>query len=429
MRFGTDGIRGVYPSEINETTARSLGFALSAMRPGCVTVVGRDTRSSGESLADALCSAIEYCGGIAIDVGIVPTAGVAYLTSEYSADFGVVVSASHNPREYNGLKVFGRGGFKLSDAEEKRVEALLSSAPVKAHGGRRIRAGGAVRTYAAYIASKAGGCLSGVRVLLDCADGAAGAAAPLAFELAGACATCINTRSDGVSINDGSGALFADRLTEKAKLFDATFAFDGDADRVIALGASGRIVNGDHAVNILAGDMKEKGTLARDSAVGTVMTNSGVEKALAAKGITLVRTAVGDKYVLREMLSEGYKIGGEQAGHVIMSDVLPTGDGIATALALCAVSARKGKSPDELDDAEDMPQFSASVKAQREIVRTDVYMDFIRKFRASRPGCRIVVRASGTEPVIRISAESEDADEAQNAVRELVGFVRRYGEA
>ena len=420
LKFGTDGIRGKYPSAINENTARELAAALCSVRPGCMAVVGRDTRPSGEALSEAFCDALAACGGIAVDVGVMPTAGIAYMTASYGADSGVVVSASHNPAEYNGLKVFGRGGLKLSADDERALEAAK---PAKSVGGGRIlRAPAAAQSYAAFLSD--GADLGGLSVLLDCADGAAGVVAKSAFEAAGARVTAINAGGDGAHINDRRGALYARLLASKAAGHDAVFAFDGDADRVIALRPDGVLVNGDHIIAILADFMYKSGKLTYDTVVGTVMTNTGVERSLEERGISLVRTAVGDKYVLDEMLRSGYNLGGEQAGHVIMSDVLPTGDGIATALAVCKVMTACGKDLRSLDAARDFPQCLINVPVSASELEKGDFCAVERKIRKEFADCRIVIRPSGTEPLVRILAESEDATRAAKAADALAAALR-----
>ncbi len=421
MRFGTDGIRGIYPDQLNESTARELAAAMTAVCPGCVAVVGRDTRVSGETLAQAVCEGLARRGGIAVDVGIIPTAAVAYLTARYGADFGVVVSASHNPPEFNGLKVFRNGGCKLSDDEERAIENAVPS-DREVNGGRVIRAPFAADAYCAMLSD--GRDLRGMRVLLDCAHGAACTVAARAFEAAGASVTAKNSSAKGEKINENCGALYAQRLAAAAADYDVAFAFDGDADRVIALRPDGAVVNGDHIVAILAADMHKSGQLAHDTAVGTIMTNTGVERTLARKGVSLVRTAVGDKYVLQAMIEGGYCLGGEQAGHVILSDILPTGDGILTALSLCGVMKRRVKTLFELDDARDLPQCELNIPIARERVFEPKFVVLCDKIRAARPDCRIVVRPSGTEPVVRILAECEDAARAAEAAEEIAAALR-----
>ena len=255
MKFGTDGIRGRYPDWLDEDTARELAAALCARQPGCMAVVGRDTRPSGEALSDAFCDALAAYGGIAVDVGVMPTAGVAYMTSRYGAEYGVVVSASHNPAEYNGLKVFGKGGLKLSEDDERALEAAKTTSPIG--GGRVLRAPYAAESYAAFVAEERNLC--GMRVLLDCAHGAACAVAKAAFETAGAHVTAINADGDGAHINERCGALHARLLAGRAARFDAVFAFDGDADRVIALRPDGVLVDGDHILAMLADFMHKSG--------------------------------------------------------------------------------------------------------------------------------------------------------------------------
>ena len=368
MKFGTDGIRGKYPDRLDEDTARELAAALCARQPGCMAVVGRDTRPSGEALSEAFCDALAAHGGIAVDVGVMPTAGVAYMTSRYGADRGVVVSASHNPAEYNGLKVFGKGGLKLSEDDERALEAARPTAPIG--GGRVLRAPYAAESYAAFVAEESD--LGGMKVLLDCAHGAAGAVAKAAFETAGARVTAINADGDGAHINDRCGALHARLLAGRAARFDAVFAFDGDADRVIALRPDGVLVDGDHILAMLADFMHKSGRLMHDTVVGTVMTNTGVERCLGERGISLVRTAVGDK-----------------------------------ALALCNVMQKSGKGLAELDLARDFPQCLINVSADARALSGAHFRAFERDVRANYPDCRIVIRPSGTEPLVRILAECE----------------------
>lgn len=431
MYFGTDGIRGVANVQITPTLAHSCGNALTIVKGGCKVVVGRDTRHSGTMLALAISSGVMQGGGDVIDVGVMPTAGIAYLTKIYRADYGVVISASHNPPEYNGIKVFDGKGYKLGEEAESRIEsAMASSKSVEADKiGKYSYMHNASDSYISHLVQGADD-LSGIKVLLDCSNGAAFEVAPRAFEMLGATVTAINVDYDGKNINVDAGALHAQLLSDKVVKggYDFAFAYDGDSDRLIALDEKGQIVDGDKILCILARQMQSVGKLDKMTVVGTSHTNLGIERTLEKGGIKVLRADVGDKYVLEKMLAVGAKLGGEQSGHVILLDYATTGDGILTSIVLAGVVKRSGSRLSELADLPIMPQANLNivVKDKIRVLNNEQLSALVESKRQSLgQSGRITVRASGTEPKLRIMVECEDAEEASSIAEEIRQFVKK----
>ena len=429
MYFGTDGIRGVANIQITPTLAHACGNALTIVKEGCKVVIGRDTRHSGTMLALAIASGIMQGGGDVIDVGVMPTAGIAYLTKIYRADYGVVISASHNPPEYNGIKVFDGRGYKLGEEAESRIESAMASVKsVDADKiGKYCYMHNAADSYIGHLVQGADD-LSGIKVLIDCSNGAAFEVAPRAFELLGAKVTAINVESHGKNINEEAGALHADLLSDKVIEggYDFAFAYDGDSDRLIALDEKGQIVDGDKILCILAREFQSLGKLDEMTVVGTSHTNLGIERILESEGIKVLRSDVGDKYVLEKMLEVGAKLGGEQSGHVILLDYATTGDGILTSIVLAGVVKRSGKKLSELADLPIMPQANVNivVKDKIRVLNNEELSELVEgKRRQLGQMGRITVRASGTEPKLRIMVECEDAEEARLIAEEIRQFV------
>ena len=358
--FGTDGIRGKAYSELSEELAYRVGYCLvcALKEDGAESprvLMGMDTRESSEALAAQLEKGITEAGGNSITVGVCPTPAVAYLLIKHGCDAGVVISASHNPYEYNGIKVFGRDGYKLSDELEERIEALVDqkqSYEVCSPIGNKEKMPQGVQEYVDYLYSSFGVELSGLKVGLDCSNGAASATAEALFTRLGCQCYITGNTPDGVNINEKCGSTHIDALQSfvVSKGLDVGIAFDGDADRCIAVDENGREIDGDYIMAIMALQLKADGRLKKDTVVGTVMNNLGFEIFCKENQINLVRTKVGDRYVLEEINRQGYCFGGEQSGHIIIRELSTTGDGQLTAVALLSCLKKSGKSLSALAD-------------------------------------------------------------------------------
>jgi phosphoglucosamine mutase len=436
--FGTDGVRGVAGHELTASLALNLSAAAAAVlgrRPAAgrpVAVVGRDPRASGEFLEAAVVAGLASAGVDVLRLGVIPTPGVAYLTGALGAAFGVVISASHNPAADNGIKFFGRGGVKLPDATEDAIEARLGDVAAPLPSAEFGRVSDATAEHERYLdhllASMPGQPLAGLRVVADCAHGAAYQIAPRALRRAGAEVITIGVEPDGLNINEGCGstALGALCAAVVAHRADAGIAYDGDADRCLAVDADGQPLDGDQILTILATGMKEAGRLAGDAVVVTVMSNQGFHLAMRDAGITVIETPVGDKYVSAAMRDGGYVLGGEQSGHIIMLEHATTGDGVLTSLQLLAAVNRHGV---PMAAAATMmpkyPQVLVNVPgdASRLGPRTDAA---VRRAEAQLGGDgRILVRPSGTEPKIRLMIQARDAALAERVIGQLAEEVRR----
>ncbi|MEU0495366.1 phosphoglucosamine mutase [Mycobacterium sp. NPDC006124] len=426
--FGTDGVRGVANTDLTAELALALGSA-AARRLGTsvgkrrVAVVGRDPRASGEMLEAAVVAGITSEGVDVLRVGVLPTPAVAHLTGVYEAEFGVMISASHNPMPDNGIKIFGPGGHKLDDDAEDRIEELLGAGPgarpVGAAIGRVLDAGDALDRYLRHVATAARTPLHGITVVVDCAHGAASAAAPLAYRAAGATVIAINAEPNGLNINDDCGSTHMDVL-QRAVLAhgaDLGLAHDGDADRCLAVDAAGEVVDGDAIMVILALAMRDAGELTSNTLVATVMSNLGLHIAMRAAGIEVRTTAVGDRYVLEELRAGGYALGGEQSGHVVMPSLGTTGDGVATGLRLMARMAQTRSTLADLSaPMHTLPQVLINVQvadkatvAEAPSVRSAV----AEAERELGDTGRILLRPSGTEQVVRVMVEAADEDTAR----------------
>ena len=441
--FGTDGVRGVANRELTAELALALGAAAarhlaSTGGPGRrVAVIGRDPRASGEMLEAAVIAGLTSQGVDALRVGVLPTPAVAYLTGAYDADFGVVISASHNPMPDNGIKIFGPGGHKLDDGTEDRIEALVTPEaglrPVGAGIGRVIDAEDAADRYLRHLSKASTLRLDGLTVVVDCAHGAASSVAPRAYRAAGARVIAINADPNGLNINDNCGSTHLDSLRDAviAHRADLGLAHDGDADRCLAIDANGELVDGDAIMVVLALAMREAGELASDTLVATVMSNLGLHLAMRSVGITVRTTGVGDRYVLEELRAGEYSLGGEQSGHIVMPAMGSTGDGIVTGLRLMTRMVQTGSSLTALAaPMQTLPQVLINVHvtdkdtaAAAPAVRTAIGD---AEAELGDTG-RILLRPSGTEPVIRVMVEAPEADIAQrvaNRVAEAVSSAR-----
>ncbi len=439
--FGTDGVRGLANGHLTAELALDLSVSaahvlaergtFSGHRP--FAVVGRDTRISGQFLEAAVVAGLASAGVDVLLLGEIPTPGVAWLTGSLGADLGVMLSASHNAMPDNGIKFLARGGVKLDDAIEEAIEARLREPwdrPVAGDVGRVRVHETAIAEYAAHLDSTLVNRLSGLKIVLDCANGAASVAGPKALTDAGAEVVAICAEPDGLNINAGCGSTHLDVL-QAAVLehgADAGFALDGDADRCLAVDASGAVVDGDQILAILALAMREQGRLADDTVVATVMSNLGFVQALTAAGVTVEQTAVGDRYVLEAMSAGGRTLGGEQSGHVIMSEYATTGDGILTALQVLDRMAATGSTLAELAGVMTrLPQVLVNVPGvDRARTHADEALAAAVREAESELGDsgRILLRPSGTEPLVRVMVEASSAEQAQTIADRLADVVR-----
>ncbi|WP_027356899.1 phosphoglucosamine mutase [Desulfofundulus thermocisternus] len=438
--FGTDGVRGVANRELTPELALKLGragaYVLSRGLPGASLVVGWDTRISSDMLEAALTAGICSAGVNVLKVGVMPTAAIAYLTRALGAAGGAVISASHNPMDDNGIKFFGASGYKLSDAMEEEIEQLLSNtacipAPVGAGVGRIFPVADAADRYIAFLKDTVSCDFSGLKVVVDCANGAASRIAPRVLAELGAEVIPIFNTPDGANINAGCGSTHPAALQEAVLEHGAHLglAHDGDADRVIAVDGRGNLVDGDQIMVILARSLQKKGRLARDTVVVTVMSNLGLDLALEKSGIRVLKTRVGDRYVLEEMLRSGATFGGEQSGHIIMLDYNTTGDGILTALQLLQVVRETGATLQELAaQMEKLPQLLENVRVtdKEKVMGSPELARAIREQEERLGGQgRILVRPSGTEPLVRVMVEGRDMDLLRSIAGELVEVIHR----
>lgn len=437
--FGTDGVRGIANTELTPELAFKLGEAaghfLGESGKGRI-VVGMDTRRSGDMLEAALVAGICSGGADALRCGVVPTPAVAYLTSLLQADGGVVISASHNPAEYNGIKFFDRDGFKLPDEVEDEIEEFLVSErdwerPVGAAVGRALIVPDAAEVYIEHAVESVDGDLSGMRIAVDCGHGASARTTPAALERLGAEVVSVNCDWNGMDINRECGSTHLGVIGDLvgAGGFDLGIAHDGDADRVLAVDENGDEVDGDEIMAICAADMKARAVLAHDTVVATVMSNLGFEVAMRGQGINVIKTRVGDRYVLDQMRTSGAVLGGEQSGHVIFLDHNTTGDGLISAIALAAIVKRSGKRLSELRDVmQRFPQVLVNVPvADKARLSTSAAIHTAIQEAEARLGDqgRVLVRASGTEPLVRVMAEAADTQTAQAVVDGIIEVVVR----
>ncbi|STZ57950.1 phosphoglucosamine mutase [Mycolicibacterium tokaiense] len=432
--FGTDGVRGVANRDLTAELAVALGSAAARQlaRSGSagrrVAVVGRDPRASGEMLEAAVIAGLASEGVDALRVGVLPTPAAAYLTSAYDADFGVMISASHNPMPDNGIKIFGPGGHKLDDAAEDRIAELVASGPGErptgAAIGRVVDAGDALERYLRHVGKAASAPLDGVTVVVDCAHGAAYAAAPAAYRAAGATVIALNAEPNGLNINDGCGSTHMEELRAAVRAHgaDLGLAHDGDADRCLAVDANGDVIDGDAIMVILALAMQEADELASNTLVTTVMSNQGLHMAMRDAGITVLTTGVGDRYVLEELRAGEYTLGGEQSGHIVLPAYGTTGDGIVTGLRLMSRMAQTGTSIAALAaPMRTLPQvlINVAVADKTTVAAAPAVQNAVAEVEAELGDTgRILLRPSGTEQLVRVMVEAADEDTArQLAVR------------
>lgn len=425
MKFGTDGIRGIAYEELSEDFAYKAGNALGGLKENCRAVIGRDTRVSGEDLSKAFCKGFIDAGGEILDLGLMPTAGVAYLAIKHGCDYGVVISASHNPPEYNGIKVFDGNGYKISESLEREIEDRISGKLYMRKGGRAIEYEKGEDEYVAFLTAK-GADMSGVKILLDCSNGATSRVAPAVFKKLGADVSVVNDSLDGKIINDNCGAVFAELLSDKAKDYDLTFSFDGDGDRLIALDENGEIVDGDKNLLVIGKYLKSKGLLNGNIITGTLMTNIGIQREIESEGICFDRADVGDKYVLRNLLAKGGILGGEGSGHTLILSESTTGDGVQSAVILSKIVQESKKPLSVLAKATLVPQITKSIKVsdKEKIAASDTLAKAVENVKKEFAGeGRILVRPSGTENKIRITLEYKDENRIKEIVNEFTKLV------
>lgn len=440
--FGTDGVRGVANTELTPELAMSLGkagaYVLGREYEKPLILIGRDTRISGCMLEDALCAGILSMGGNVIKVGVIPTPGIAFLVRKLDAAAGVVISASHNPFEYNGIKFFSGDGYKLDDAIEDEIEKYVKEGvPAEAEKsgeslGRLIEPDvSPVALYKEFVKSTFDGDLKGIKLVLDCANGASFVAAEDVFRELGAEVCVIADKPDGININDNCGSTHPEALEEAVlrEKADMGLAFDGDADRLIAVDEKGNAVDGDRVISVCARLMKDEGRLANDSVTVTVMSNLGFHKRAEELGINVEVTSVGDRYVLENMKKTGCRIGGEQSGHMIFLDYSTTGDGMIAALQLLKAYKRYGKKLSELAaEMKVYPQvlINAHVKnenkhAYLENAEIKTAIEEAEKKMAGEG--RVLIRPSGTEPLVRVMLEGSDTEKIRPLAQMLADLI------
>ncbi len=435
--FGTDGVRGVAGVDLTEKLAHDLAVAaaevltesgeFSGHRP--VAIVGQDSRESGAYLEAAICKGLTESGVDVRKVGILPTPAVSFLITELKADLGVMISASHNPAQDNGIKFFSRTGRKLDDAIEGKIERLLGQPwqrPAEMEIGHEIEDTESREKYISYLLGTIESSFAGLKIVVDCANGAASFVAPEVLRRAGAEVVAISASPNGLNINQNCGSTHLENLiaTVKSEHADLGIAHDGDADRVLAIDHEGNVVDGDYILGILA----DHTHLPTKTVVGTVMTNLGLIRALEARGIGFIATPVGDRYVLEKMTAEGHTLGGEQSGHVIMSKYGNTGDGLLTALHLISHVAQSKKSLKELTSfMKRYPQVLINVSgvAKEKLAHNQRIQESVKKIE-SQLGLtgRVLLRASGTEPLIRVMIEAENRTDAQQFAESLASLVK-----
>ena len=445
--FGTDGVRGIANKELTPELAFNLGkagaYVLAKENKKPVVIIGRDTRISGDMLENAISAGILAMGGNVIKVGVLPTPAIAYLVRYYKADAGVVISASHNPFEYNGIKFFNGDGFKLDDDIEEQIEdIIIRGTDVNSHItgellGRCLEADEtALEKYTEFLKTTIDCDISGMKIVIDCANGAAYKAAEAVYRGLGAEVTMIANTPDGMNINAGCGSTHPENLQKKVVETgaDIGLAYDGDADRLIVVDEKGRVIDGDRTICICARMLKETGQLKGDKVTATVMSNIGFHKYIEKLGCTVDVTAVGDRYVLESMLKTGCLLGGEQSGHIIFLNYTTTGDGILSSLQFIKAVKILGKKPSELaDEIEIYPQVlkNAPVKNENKEKYTDdleIAAEIARLETLMEGNGRVLIRPSGTEPLVRVMIEGNDIEQITKLAEDLAALLnKRFG--
>ena len=430
--FGTDGLRGKVNEDLTLNIAYKIGNALSILKEKPTIIVGSDTRISNSYLTLGLASGAMSGGARVTDIGVVPTAGIAYITRILGADYGIVISASHNSGEYNGIKVFNSEGYKLSDKEEERIERCFIHEKTNDFPdiGTYVQDFKLSKLYKKFLLGASENRLDGITIVLDCAYGAAHRIAPEVFRSLGANVIAANCVNDGLKINSNCGALYPENLRKRIFRYkaDMGFAFDGDADRLIAVDEKGDVIDGDMILYGLAKYYKKTGKLRGSAVVGTSHTNMAIEEDLKKEGISLIRTDIGDKYVLAKLIEKDLSLGGEQSGHIILKDHATTGDGILTAITLANMALKEKQKFSEALKIELYPQVNKNVIVDDKfrIMNNEELGKEVARYNAELSGRgRIMMRASGTEPKIRVMVESRDRDLNENIANSLVSVIKK----
>lgn len=436
--FGTDGIRGIVGEDLTHELAMKVGEASAYVlgkKDDLVVLVGRDTRISGQMLASALSAGLMSQGAKVIDLGVVPTPAVSYLVKKYKASMGAMISASHNPSEYNGIKLFDGEGFKLPDATENEIEKYLlgKAVPTTTKVGTYEVRDTAIDDYTDHIVKSSKSISKDLKIVVDCAYGSASTTAPVLFDKLGLDVVLINFEYDGYNINDKAGSTHMDGLVKKVKKLkaDVGIAYDGDADRCLMIDENGELVDGDQIMAISSLAMKNSKKLTNNTLVGTVMSNLGLVKFCEQYGIDFVATKVGDRYVLEKMLECNYKVGGEQSGHVIFKDFANTGDGELTSIQILNTMTKDGKKLSELASVmKRYPQVLINVKVKEEAKGQyendgDV-TEVIQKVEAEMAGeGRVLIRPSGTEALIRVMIEGLEQKVIDKQAKEIADVIKK----
>lgn len=440
--FGTDGVRGVANVELTAELAYKLGQAGAYVLTGEAKhtpkiLVGMDTRISGDMLESALIAGICSVGAEAVSVGVAPTPAIAYLTRLYQADAGIVISASHNPFEFNGIKFFNKNGYKLPDEIEDKIETLIldNSEMIPRPTGKSIGFKSvkktAIKDYTDFLMTTIDCDLKGIKVAIDCANGAAFEAAPIVLSALGADTKVIHNSPNGININNNCGSTHMNDLKEFVKETGSHIgiAFDGDADRMLAVDENGEFIDGDQIMAIIGLDMKNRGKLNKNAIVATVMSNLGLDILAKQEGLNIAKTRVGDRYVLEEMLESGYNLGGEQSGHVILLDNNTTGDGLATALQLLSILKRSNKKMSELANVmQVLPQVLKNAKISNEkkhrYMEDELVSRLCQELETEFHGeGRVLIRPSGTEPLVRVMIEGKNLNYITEKAEKLARLI------
>ena len=437
--FGTDGIRGIagesLTADLSFKVGKALGKLLTEKKEHPKVVIGRDTRISCDMIEQALTAGLTSTGVNVMTVGTIPTPAIAYLTKTIETDSGIMISASHNPYQDNGIKIFGPDGFKLTDEQELEIESLIDNSEQiknasfekigKLYGGSELS-----QKYVQHIKQSISGDLSNIKIALDCANGATTGVAPYIFGDLEADIETIGCQPNGININDNVGSTKIDTISAfvKENNVDVGFAFDGDGDRVLAVDANGNIVDGDKIMFILAKHLKEQGELKDNMVVSTVMSNIGFYKAIEENGLQSVKTAVGDRYVVEEMRNNNYSLGGEQSGHIILMNYATTGDGILTAVKLASIIKSTGKSLEELaSEVSIYPQKLVNIKVidkKTAMEDSEILAECEKVVKELEGNGRILLRASGTENLIRVMVEASSDELTDKYCEQVAKIVR-----
>lgn len=431
LYFGTDGLRGVVNEDLTFDLSYKCGNSLAQMKPNPTILIGSDTRISKDYIKIAVAGGAISCGAKVVDLGIIPTAGIAYLTKIIGADYGVVISASHNTAEYNGIKIFDKNGYKMMDKEVESLERKLIQNQINKFPniGTYTQDFNLVKKYEDFIVDTVNGNLKGLTIVLDGSNGASYKIAPSVFRKLGAKVIATNCRNEGLKINDNCGSLSPQTLAKMVIKYkaDMGFAFDGDSDRIIAIDENGEIIDGDRIIFVLGKLYKQKGLLQNNAVVGTSHTNMGIQLALENEGIELVRSDIGDKYVLEKLIERNLVVGGEQSGHIILKNISTTGDGVLAGVQLASLTKSSGKKMSELAKVELFPQtnINIAVKDKLRVINSELLAEEIaRQRKILGEHARILVRASGTEPKVRVMVETRDAKQGKSSAEQLQNVIK-----